>query len=135
MGGTLAPTNPPGGIAGTGVLVQEGGPAPPPPPETPSGEQGAKEESGGVLAMMDMMVADVEKDIQEMKFEEKDSQAEYESMLTDAAEKRAADTKSIEEKEAAKAGIEDDIVKTQDTKAAEEAELMATKQYITEIHG
>merc|ERR1719248_260639 len=134
MGGTLAPTNPPGGIAGTGVLVQEGGPAPPPPPETPSGEQGAKEESGGVLAMMDMMVADVEKDIQEMTFEEKDAQAEYEDMLKDAAEKRAADTKSIEEKEAAKAGIEDDIVKTKDTKAAEEAELMATKQYISEIH-
>jgi len=134
MGGTLAPTNPPGGIAGTGVLVQEGGPAPPPPPETPSGEQGAKEESGGVLAMMDMMVADVEKDIQEMTFEEKDSQAEYEKMLTDSADKRAADTKSIEEKEAAKAGIEDDIVKTKDTKAAEEDELMATKQYISEIH-
>merc|ERR1719281_125206 len=127
MGGTLAPTNPPGGIAGTGVLVQEGGPAPPPPPETPSGEQGAKEESGGVLAMMDMMGADVEKDSQEMTFEEKDSQAEYEKMLTDSADKRAADTKSIEEKEAAKAGIEDDIVKTKDTKAAEEDELMATK--------
>merc|ERR1719399_237808 len=134
MGGTLAPTNPPGGIAGTGVLVQEGGPAPPPPPETPSGEQGAKEESGGVLAMMDMMVADVEKDIQEMTFEEKDSQAEYEKMLTDAADKRAADSKSIEEKEAAKAGVEDDIVKTKDTKEAEEAELMATKEYISEIH-
>jgi len=148
MGGTLAPTNPPGGIAGTGVIqtgdapsllqvrskTRDDGPAPPPPPETASGEQGAKEESGGVLAMMDMMVADVEKDIQEMEFEEKDAQSEYEGMLNDAAEKRAADTKTIEEKEAAKAGIEDDIVKTKDTKAAEEAELMATKQYITEIH-
>merc|ERR1719375_2586607 len=135
MGGTLAPTNPPGGIAGTGVLVQEGGPAPPPPPETPSGEQGAKEESGGVLAMMDMMIADVEKDIQEMKFEEKDSQAEYEAMLTDAADKRAADKKSIEEKETAKAGVEDAILKLKDSKAAEEEQLMATKQYISEIHG
>merc|ERR1719387_1766273 len=98
-------------------------------------EKDAQAESGGVLAMMDMMKADVEKDIQEMEFEEKDAQAEYEEMLTDAADKRAADTKSIEEKEAAKAGIEDDIVKTEDTKAAEEAELMATKQYISEIHG
>merc|ERR1719191_2736909 len=84
--------------------------------------------------MMDMMKADVEKDIQEMKFEEKDAQAEYESMLTDAAEKRAADKKSIEEKEMAKAGVEDTLLKTKDAKAAEEAELMATKQYITEIH-
>merc|ERR1719453_1413745 len=136
MGGTLAPTNPPAGIAGTGVaLLSNDGPAPPPPPETPSGKQGAKEESGGVLAMMDMMKADVEKDIQEMEFEEKDAQKEYEAMLTDLADKRAADSKSIEEKEAAKAGVEDDIIKTQDTKAAEEEQLMATKQYISEIHG
>merc|ERR1712014_267006 len=37
MGGTLAPTAAPGGIAGTGVeamLVQRSGVAPPPPPET-----------------------------------------------------------------------------------------------------
>jgi len=136
MGGTLAPTNPPGGIAGTGVaLSQSNGPAPPPPPETPSAEYEKKgEESAGVLTMMDMLKADVEKDIQEMEFEEKDAQTEYEEMLTDAAAKRAADTKSIEEKEAAKAGLEDDIVKTKDTKAAQEEELMATKQYISEIH-
>merc|ERR1719393_559321 len=69
-----------------------------------------------------------------MTFEEKDAQSEYEKMLTDAADKRAADTKSIKEKEEAKAGLEDDIVKTKDTKAAEEAELMATKQYISELH-
>merc|ERR1719163_675325 len=45
MGGTLAPTNPPGGIAGTGVaLSQSNGPAPPPPPETPSAEYEKKGE-------------------------------------------------------------------------------------------
>merc|ERR1719271_536416 len=45
MGGTLAPTEAPGGIAGTGIgFVQirsksnDDGPAPPPPPETASGE-------------------------------------------------------------------------------------------------
>merc|ERR1719453_1646561 len=126
MGGTLAPTNPPAGIAGTGVaLLSNDGPAPPPPPETPSGEQGAKEESGGVLAMMDMLVADVEKEIQEMTFEEKDAQEDYETMVKDAADKRAADLKSIEEKEAAKANLEDEIVKTTDAKAVEAQELMA----------
>merc|ERR1719161_1445489 len=35
MGGTLAPTQPPGGIAGTGVAaLAQGAVAPPPPPET-----------------------------------------------------------------------------------------------------
>merc|ERR1719421_2316402 len=105
MGGTLAPTNPPALLQVRSQTREEdagqdGQGQPAPPPETPSGEQGAKEESGGVLAMMDMMVADVEKDIQEMTFEEKDSQAKYEKMLTDSADKRAADTKSIEENKA-----------------------------------
>merc|ERR1719420_1131292 len=81
-----------------------------------------------------MMIADVEKEIQEMKFEEKDAQEEYETMVKEAADKRAADSKSIEEKEAAKADLEDTIVKTMDKKDAEEAELMATKQYISELH-
>jgi hypothetical protein len=87
-----------------------------------------------VIAMMDMMIADVKKEIQEMEFEEKDAQEEYEIMVNEAAAKRAADTKSIEEKTAVKAGLEDEIVKNGDQKAAEEDELMATKQYIADLH-
>lgn len=139
MGGTLAPTNPPGGIAGTGVFTQvhtdttATKAAPPPPPEATFGGK-KSEESGGVIAMMDMMIADIKKEIQEMEFDEKDAQEEYEIMVNEAAEKRAADTKSIEEKTAVKAGLEDEIVKNGDQKAAEEAELMATKQYIADLH-
>merc|ERR1719191_492463 len=35
MGGTLAPTAAPGGIAGTGIGLAQNGEAPPPPPEAP----------------------------------------------------------------------------------------------------
>merc|ERR1719217_1408433 len=108
MGGTLAPTNPPAGIAGTGIgLISEGQKAaPPPPPEADfsSGKKG--EESAGVIGMMDMLIKDVQKDITAMELEEKDAQEEYEQFMTDAADK----------------------------KAAEEDELMATKQYIAELH-
>merc|ERR1719265_60298 len=137
MGGTLAPTNPPGGIAGTGITflgAKAQGPAPPPPPEAPGAYKKKGEESGGVLAMMDMMKAEVEKESQEAEFAEKDAQGEYEKMVLDAAAKRAADSKSIAEKEAAKAGLEADLVKTEDTKKAKTAELMATKEYISELH-
>merc|ERR1719482_2330880 len=129
MGGTLAPTNPPGGIAGTGVAALEqlafGSGAhtvvkPAPPPETPGAYEKKGQESAGVLTMMDMMVADVEKENQEMEFEEKDSQSEYETMVKEAADKRAADLKSIAEKEAMKADLEDQIVKNMDAKAAEQ---------------
>jgi len=140
MGGTLAPTNPPGGIAGTGVSfaqvrthTQTQRAAPGPPPEANFGGKKSGE-SGGVIAMMDGMIADVKKDIQEMEFEEKDSQEEYEIMVNEAADKRAADTISIEEKSSVKANLEDEITKNSDQKAAEEAELMATKQYIADLH-
>merc|ERR1719310_2030141 len=138
MGGTLAPTNPPGGIAGTGVGFQQTGTssvaAPPPPPETFGEYKKKGEESGGVIAMMDALKADLATEIQEMEFNEKDSQEEYEQMVNDAAEQRAADTKSIEDKTAVKAGLEADIVKNGDAKAAQEDELMATKKYIADLH-
>merc|ERR1712196_226538 len=57
MGGTLAPTAAPGGIAGTGVAVflqtSKSDAAPPPPPETFGAYSKKSEESGGVIAMMD----------------------------------------------------------------------------------
>merc|ERR1719262_168250 len=138
MGGTLAPTNPPGGIAGTGVGLEQTGTssiaAPPPPPETFGEYKKKGEESNGVIGMMDMLKADVMKEIQEMEFTEKDSQEEYEQMVNDAADKRAADTLSIEEKTTVKAGLEADIVKSTDAKDAASEELMATKQYIADLH-
>merc|ERR1719421_1724194 len=136
MGGTLAPTNPPGGIAGTGIGLDQTRSiaAPPPPPETFGDYKKKGEESSGVIGMMDMLKADLAKEIQELEFNENDAQEEYEQMVKDAAEKRAADTRSVEEKTAAKAGLEDEIVKNKDAKAGTEAELMATKQYISDLH-
>merc|ERR1719486_1890246 len=72
MGGTLEPTPPPGGIAGTGIgLVQaHNGAAPPPPPETFGEYKKKGEESNGVIGMMDMMIADLEKEMTEARVEE-----------------------------------------------------------------
>ena len=106
MGGTLAPTAAPGGIAGTVVeaaLVQG---APPPPPETFGAYSKKSEESNGVMARIDSLVGDLEKEIQEMEFEEKDAQEDYEEFIEDSANKRATDSKSLTDKEAAKADAE-----------------------------
>merc|ERR1719160_2032253 len=81
-----------------------------------------------------MLKADLQKEITEMEVTEQNVQEEYEQMVTDAADKRAADTKSIEEKEGAKAGTEADLVKANDDKAGAEEELMATKEYIADLH-
>merc|ERR1719272_1612194 len=59
------------------VAFAQYGVAPPPPPET-FGAYGKKgEESGGVIAMMDMMVADLDKEITEIEVGEKNAQEEY----------------------------------------------------------
>merc|ERR1719375_1209997 len=99
MGGTLAPTEAPGGIAGTGItaladvsarLQKE---APPPPPESFGPYAKKSEESGGVLAMMDMLVKDLDKEMTIAQAEEKDAQEDYEQFMADSAAKRAEDSK------------------------------------------
>merc|ERR1711937_417305 len=74
MGGTLAPTAAPGGIAGTGIGLAQV--APPPPPEANLAYKKSGEESGGVIAMIDLLIADIEKENQTMELEEKDAQSD-----------------------------------------------------------
>merc|ERR1719155_339680 len=124
MGGTLAPTAAPGGIAGTGVTALSQV-APPPPPATWGAYQKKGEESNGAIAMMDMMVADLDKEIQEIEVEEKEAQKEYEQFMADSANKRATDAKSIEDKESAKADLEAKLLKDKEQKAVTTKEAMA----------
>merc|ERR550514_1467610 len=141
MGGTLAPTEAPGGIAGTGIespsflqLRESDSDSPPPPPSTGGGYKKKGEESGGVIAMMDMMKADVEKETQELEFAEKDAQEEYEEMTMDASAKRTADTKTLNEKQGVKAALEEELNKYKDDELATGKEKMATKEYLGQLH-
>merc|ERR1740115_348706 len=104
-GGTLAPTAAPGGIAGTGIGLAQVAPPPPPAADMSSKPQ----ESSGVLAMIDLLVADIEKENQVMNVEEKDAQSDYEKLISDSAEKRAIDSKSITDKEGALASPEAEV--------------------------
>jgi peptidoglycan hydrolase CwlO-like protein len=138
MGGTLAPTAAPGGIAGTGVTVMlstRSGVAPPPPPETFGAYSKKGEESTGVITMLDMMVADLDKEITEIETEEKENQAEYEEFMKQSATKRASDSKSIEDKESAKADVEAALIDADEEKTAKMKEAMATAKYLSELHG
>merc|ERR1719271_1009192 len=96
MGGTLAPTQPAGGISGTGVTVlaqvrAHGAGAPPPPPETFGAYSRKSGEGNGVIQMMDNLIADLDKEMTEAKTEEKLAQEEYEQMMNDSRDKRATD--------------------------------------------
>merc|ERR1719272_2565517 len=132
FGGTLAPTAPPGGIAGTGVTAFA---EVAPPPAAVQAYQKKGQESTGVIAMLDLLVADLDKETQEMGVEEKDAQSEYESFMSDSASKRAADLASIAEKESAKADAEAALAKGSAEKKSTVNEAMAKAEAISALHG
>merc|ERR1719393_575924 len=85
--------------------------------------------------MLDMMIADLDKEITEIETEEKENQAEYESFMKDSADKRATDAKSIADKESAKADSEASLIKTQEEKSAKTKMAMATAEFLSQVHG
>jgi len=134
MGGTLAPTAAPGGIAGTGIGLDQQGAAPPPPPAANIAYKTKGEESSGVIQMIDNLVNDVEKENQVMKLEEEDAQDDYEKFMTDAKEKRAADSKSMSDAEGALADTDEQMVTDRGTLKNKETELMETDKYLSTLH-
>merc|ERR1711972_607817 len=136
----LLTTAAPGGIAGTGVTVlaqvsahrQKAAPAPP--PATWGAYATKSQESTGVIAMIDLLIKDLAKEMNEAKTEEKDAQSDYEQMMGDSAAKRTADSKSLTEKGSAKADTEAQLQAHAEAKAAGGKELMATMKYIASVH-
>merc|ERR1719195_1990284 len=110
------PTVAPGGIAGTGVTVfadvsvhGQDVVAPPPPPETWDAYAKKGQEHAGVVEMINMLMTDLDKEMTQITTDEKDAQAEYEQFMADSAGKRASDSKSLADKEAAKADAEAEL--------------------------
>merc|ERR1719510_1724789 len=120
MGGTAPPTPAPGGIAGTGVAVlaevsayAQHKVAPPPPPETFGAYAKKSDESTGVIAMIDLLIKDLDTEMTEAETQEKDAQSDYETTMKDSAQKRTLDSKSLAEKTSTKADLEADLGETQ----------------------
>merc|ERR1740138_489868 len=136
MGGTLAPTNPPGGISGTGVTVfaqvsahSQHTVAPPPPPEAVPAYTKKSDENTGVIAMIDLLIGDLDKEMTEGTTGEKEAQKDYETMMMDSAEKRTSDSKTLSAKVQTKADTETSLQEHEAAHAAATAEHMATLEY------
>jgi len=117
-----------------GRAFVQGTDAPPPPPETFDAYNKKSEESNGVIAMVDILVKDLDKEMTEAETSEKDAQQDYETMMQDAKAKRAADAKSISEKEGTKADLQGELQTHKDAKSAATKELAATAEYISGLH-
>jgi len=143
QGGTASPTPAPGGIAGTGVAVMsqvsahnqlQSSVAPPPPPETWGAYATKSGENTGVVAMIDLLIKDLTKEMTEAKTTEADAQADYEELMRDSASKRTSDSALLTEKTATKASLEGDLQNLRDTKGQVSRDLSATNQYIASLH-
>jgi len=139
MGSEEQPTVAPSGIAGTGItafvqIASDSQVAPPPPPETFGAYQKKGQENSGVTEMMNLLITDVEKEMAEMTTDEKNAQAEYETFMGDSRDKRAADSKSIADKEGVKADLEAQVQKNTADHKATLYEAMATAETLKDLH-
>merc|ERR1719266_1267077 len=116
------------------VSLHEQKDAPAPPPETFGAYATKSEESNGVIAMIDLLIKDLAKEMTEAETEEKDAQADYEQLMKDSADKRTADSKSLTEKVSAKADEEAALQAYTVARADGAKELMATDKYISSLH-
>jgi len=140
MGGELV-TAAPTGIAGTGITVlsqvslhRQLKDAPPAPPATWKAYATKSGENNGVIAMMDLLIGDLDKEMTEAQTDEKNSQSDYEQMMKDSAAKRTSDSKALTEKGSAKADMEAALQAHSEQKADGSKELMATMKYISSLH-
>merc|ERR1719499_2184519 len=140
MGGELT-TAEPGGIAGTGIAVlaqvaahSQRRDAPAPPPDTWGAYSTKSQENNGVIAMIELLIKDLQKDMTEAETQEKESQSEYEQMMKDSAAKRTTDSQSLTEKAEAKAHTEAALQAHNTGRAESAAELMATMKVISSLH-
>merc|ERR1719262_247060 len=136
----IVTTTQPGGIANTGVTVfaqlssRAHKVAPAPPPETWDAYSKKGEESTGVIAMIDLLVKDLDLEMTEAKTSESESQKDYEATMAEAAKKRADDSKSLADKEKLKADLEVDLTELKRVKLSTFKELQATLEYIASLH-
>merc|ERR1719253_1691170 len=117
------------------IHEHRGNVAPPPPPAAPKAYAKKGEESTGVIAMLDLLVADLDKEMTEAQTTEKNAQAAYEKFMSEAASKRATDSKDLTDKEGYKAEAETELETAKEGKMAKVRELMATEKYISSLHG
>jgi len=135
QGGDI-PTAAPGGIANTGVtaFVQLSKDAPPSPPAVAAAYTKKSQESGGVIAMMDLLVQDLDKEVQVSAVEEKNGQAEYEATMADSADSRRDDSKALTNKEAAVADMKSFLEENAGEVKGLSRELMGAKEFSASLH-
>lgn len=102
-------------------------------PDTPSGPP-EKKESGGVIGLMTDFLNDLKMDMTESETAEKFNAKEYVRMMGDAKETRTQDTKSLNQKKAEKATLDQKLVTNKEELELAEEELHNLELYLVQLH-
>jgi len=108
--------------------------APAPPPSTWGAYSKKSGETNGVMAMIDLLIKDLDKEMTEASVEEKNSQADYGTMMSESAAKRVSDSKSLSGKVSTLADTESELESLKESHKAAGREIMAVSKYIASLH-
>jgi predicted nucleic acid-binding Zn-ribbon protein len=134
--GEVLPTEAPKMIAGTNIAVNLIAKKPAAAPDTWEGDRKNKgAQSGGVVALMDMLTRDLEMQMQDVEADEKVAQRDYEKLIADGKESVAKDSATLTGEEGAKADAETRANDAKNERRLKHEELMAVQKYIGELHG
>merc|ERR1719401_1203082 len=84
--------------------------------------------------MMDLLIADLDKEMTMMTTQEKEAEKEYEEFMAEAGVKRASDSKSAEQKSGEKSELEAALVKLQQDAKDTTKEAYLKEMQIKDLH-
>merc|ERR1719162_2828844 len=109
---------------------------PPPKPSGPEAVGYAKSgSSGGVLGLLDMIIADSERTVQELKADEQQAQRDYADNVAATTSSIEADREAIAEKEKQAANAKAEKSETEESQLAKEESLDKLGELLNGIHG
>merc|ERR1719208_85253 len=85
------------------------------------------------MAMMDLLVQDLDKETTEAETEESNAKEAYENVMADSASERTNDAKALTDKEAASADLSSALERSEADKKSDNRELMGTMKYISSL--
>merc|ERR1719321_1813629 len=86
------------------------------------------------MSLMDMITKELENTMKDSEYEEKTAQKEYADLMADSQTARAQDAKSIVDKEAAKATLEEKLMSAKKKYSETSEQLGLIASYIGDLH-
>jgi hypothetical protein len=104
-------------------------------PGTWGGDYKAKGQgSNAVMTLLNSLIADITKQVQQADHDEKTAVRDYEGMMETAKESRATDVKTVGDRQGAKAGVEGTLEEAQSAHGLTSQAVAELNNYIADLH-